>query len=85
MATEEALDTTGGQSMQIFFYIMYFSLPENIPPRPLGGTRVRKHWIAIFLCQYYRSLTISEHLSVNADIIIRKLWRISPLPLESRK
>jgi hypothetical protein len=23
---------------------MYFSLPEDIPPRPLGETRVRKHW-----------------------------------------
>jgi hypothetical protein len=31
----------------IFFFIMYFfffSLQEDIPPRPLGGTRVRKHW-----------------------------------------
>jgi hypothetical protein len=25
------------------FFIMYFSLPGDIPPRPLGGTRVRKH------------------------------------------
>jgi hypothetical protein len=30
-------------SLQYFFIIMYFSLPEDIPPRPLGGTRVRKH------------------------------------------
>jgi hypothetical protein len=27
---------------------MYFSLPENIPPRPLGGTEVRKQWSALF-------------------------------------
>jgi hypothetical protein len=27
---------------------MYFSLPENIPPRPLGGTGVRKQWSALF-------------------------------------
>jgi hypothetical protein len=26
---------------------MYFSLPKDIPPRPLGGTRVRKHWSAV--------------------------------------
>jgi hypothetical protein len=25
------------------FFIMYFSLPDSIPPRPLGGARVRKH------------------------------------------
>jgi hypothetical protein len=25
-----------------FFFIMYFSLPKSIPPRPLGGTRVRR-------------------------------------------
>jgi hypothetical protein len=30
------------------FFIMYFSLPENIPPRPLGGTGVRKQWSALF-------------------------------------
>jgi hypothetical protein len=23
---------------------MYFGLPRYIPPRPLGETRVRKHW-----------------------------------------
>ncbi len=32
----------------IIFLIMYFSLPENIPPRPLGGTGVRKQWSALF-------------------------------------
>ncbi len=26
---------------------MYFSLPKDIPPRPLGGTRVREHWSAV--------------------------------------
>jgi hypothetical protein len=26
---------------------MYFSLPKDIPPCPLGGTRVRKHWSAV--------------------------------------
>ncbi len=32
---------------EIFFYfIMYFSLPESIPPRPLGGTGVRRQWSA---------------------------------------
>ncbi len=25
-----------------FFFIMYFSLPDSIPPRPLGEARVRK-------------------------------------------
>ncbi len=29
-----------------FLYIMYFSLPKDIPPHPLGGTRVRRHWSA---------------------------------------
>ncbi len=27
---------------------MYFSLPENIPPRPLGGAGVRKQRSALF-------------------------------------
>ncbi len=27
---------------------MYFSLPEYIPPHPLGGTRVRKQWSALY-------------------------------------
>jgi hypothetical protein len=37
----------GQHKLGYLFFIMYFSLPENIPPRPLGGTRVRKHWSAI--------------------------------------
>jgi hypothetical protein len=28
---------------KVFFFIMYFSLPDSIPPRPLGEERVRTH------------------------------------------
>jgi hypothetical protein len=30
-----------------FFFIMYFSLPDSIPPRPLGEARVRKHCVML--------------------------------------
>jgi hypothetical protein len=33
--------------LQHFLIIMYFSLPKDIPPHPLGGTRVRRHWSAV--------------------------------------
>jgi hypothetical protein len=29
------------------FFIMYFSLPDSIPPRPLGEARVRKHCVML--------------------------------------
>ncbi len=30
--------------MKYIFLTVYFGLPRYIPPRPLGETRVRKHW-----------------------------------------
>ncbi len=48
-----------------FFFIMYFSLPENIPPHPLGGTGVRKQWSASFYCiPHIRRSMLSEDTSV---------------------
>ncbi len=41
------------------FFIMFFSLPRNIPPHPLGGTRVRKHWSAVY---YFISYYITSHI-----------------------
>jgi hypothetical protein len=41
-------EVEGGLFAEEFFFIMYFSLPESIPPRPLGGTRVRKQWSALY-------------------------------------
>jgi hypothetical protein len=34
---------------------MYFGLPRYIPPRPLGETRVRKHWSTKYILsiQYF--------------------------------
>jgi hypothetical protein len=43
------------------FFIMYFSLPKNIPPHPLGGTRVRKHWRAVYYFISYYSTTLSTY------------------------
>jgi hypothetical protein len=37
------------------FFIMYFSLPESIPPRPLGGARVRRQWSAFIYMSRYSS------------------------------
>ncbi len=42
---------------------MYFSLPENIPPRPLGGTGVRKQWSALFY-----SIVVFNILHSNNEI-----------------
>ncbi len=36
---------------------MYFSLPKDIPPRPLGGTRVRRHWSSLM----YAVITVLMH------------------------
>jgi hypothetical protein len=38
--------------LSIFFLTMYFGLPRYIPPRPLGETRVRKHWSTKYIFQY---------------------------------
>jgi hypothetical protein len=43
---------------------MYFSLPEDVPPRPLGGTRVCKHWSAV-ICVVFTGL----HISYNCYVI----------------
>jgi hypothetical protein len=40
------------------FFIMYFSLPRSIPPHPLGGIRVRKHWHAVYYFISYYSTTL---------------------------
>jgi hypothetical protein len=48
------------------FFIMYFSLPENIPPRPLGGTGVRKQWSASF---YFIPYIILSMLSENTSVM----------------
>jgi hypothetical protein len=39
----------------MFFNTLYFSLPEYIPPppRPLGGTGVRKHRSTVKQYDYY--------------------------------
>ncbi len=46
-----------------FFYIMYFSLPKDTPPHPLGKTRVRKHWSAIIYAVIadFHALYCSRH------------------------
>jgi hypothetical protein len=58
-----------------FFFIMYFSLPDSIPPRPLGGARVRKHWVASIVRQlqslntenYYHVCFIYKHKVLSSD------------------
>jgi hypothetical protein len=45
-----------GSTDQKFFFIMYFSLPDSIPPRPLGEARVRKHCVTLL----YDRITIYE-------------------------
>ncbi len=42
----EGKDNTSSQTSQRFFLTVYFGLPRYIPPRPLRGTEVRKHWSA---------------------------------------
>jgi hypothetical protein len=49
------------------FFIMYFSLPKSIPPHPLGGIRVRKHWRAVYyFISYY--ITTLHRLSCYDNI-----------------
>ena len=45
-----------GATSKISFFIMYFSLPDSIPPRPLGEARVRKHCVMLL----YGRVTIYE-------------------------
>jgi hypothetical protein len=50
---------------------MYFSLPEYIPPHPLGGTRVRKQWSALyyFIAHYnIDHVEVKTHNFVYVDI-----------------
>jgi hypothetical protein len=52
---------------------MYFSLPEDIPPHPLGGTRVRKQWSALYyFIPYYNTehVKFQTHSFVYIGIII---------------
>ncbi len=56
-----------------FFFIMYFSLPEYIPPHPLGGTRVRKQWSALyyFIAHYnIDHVKVKTHNFVYVGIVI---------------
>ncbi len=39
---------------------MYFSLPESIPPHPLGGTRVRRQWSAFIYMSLYVHTTLYD-------------------------
>jgi hypothetical protein len=56
-----------------FFFIMYFSLPEYIPPHPLGGTRVRKQWSALYYfiaCYNTSHVKFKTHKFVYIVIVI---------------
>ncbi len=44
---------------------MYFSLPECIPPRPLGGTRVRKQWSALY---YFIAYYNTDHVRFKKNM-----------------
>jgi hypothetical protein len=55
---------------------MYFSLPECIPPRPLGETRVRNQWSALYYFMVYYNISYvrfkknTNHVVIIVIIII---------------
>ena len=50
---------------------MYFSLPKCIPPRPLGGTRVRKQWSALYyFIAYYNTSHARFKKNINHVVIV---------------
>ncbi len=61
---------------------MYFSLPKNIPPHPLGGTKVRKDWSAVIymVITLYTALYIYYsmwYMYARTDISINKhIYRV---------
>ncbi len=52
---------------------MYFSLPDSIPPRPLGEARVRKHCVMLL---YGRVTTIKYILSIILSVISFMLFYV---------
>jgi hypothetical protein len=49
---------------------MYFSLPECIPPRPLGGTRVRKQWSALYYFMAYYNINYVRFSKSTSHVVI---------------
>ncbi len=53
------------------FFIMYFSLPKSIPPHPLGGTRVRRQWRAVYyFISYYGTTFSTYHVMMTVCYIL---------------
>jgi hypothetical protein len=61
----------GGPPLTLeYFFIMYFSLPECIPPRPLGETRVRKQWSALYyFIAYYNTSYVRFKKNIDHVVI----------------
>ncbi len=52
------------------FLTMYFGLPRYIPPRPLGETRVRKHWSTKYtLSLHYFTMILHVHSTSPAPYL----------------